>query len=98
MSIMSIWQNTTNRIQTIENNREINHENGAHLPLKCAILKLELEIGKRFCKASANDPAKCWVFVFLAWSWPGQRFSALLPASAGLDRKSTRLNSSHLGI
>jgi hypothetical protein len=33
-----------NHIQTIENNREINHENGAHLPLKCAILKLELEI------------------------------------------------------
>jgi hypothetical protein len=41
-----------NRIQTIENNRKINHENGVHLPLKCAILKLELEIGERFCKAS----------------------------------------------
>jgi hypothetical protein len=32
-----------NRIQTVENNREINHENGAHLPLKCAILKLRVK-------------------------------------------------------
>jgi hypothetical protein len=47
-----------NRIQTIENNRVINHENGVHLPLKCAILKLELEIGKRFCKASRQQPSQ----------------------------------------
>ena len=51
-----------NRIQTIENNREINHENGVHLSLKCAILKLELEIGKRFCRASRQLPSRALGF------------------------------------
>ena len=51
-----------NRIQTIENNREINHENGVHLSLKCARLKLELEIGKRFCRASRQLPSRALGF------------------------------------
>ena len=55
---MSIMAKHNNRIQTIENNREINHENGVHLPLKCAILELELEIEKRFCKACRQRPSQ----------------------------------------
>jgi hypothetical protein len=55
---MSIMAKHNNRIQTIENNGEINHENGVHLPLKCAILELELEIEKRFCKACRQRPSQ----------------------------------------
>jgi hypothetical protein len=32
-----------NRIQTIENNREINHENGVHLPLEMCYIKTRVK-------------------------------------------------------
>jgi hypothetical protein len=55
---MSILRNTTISFKSLNNKVVINPENRVHLPLKCAILKLELEIGKRFCKASRQRPSQ----------------------------------------
>jgi hypothetical protein len=63
-----------NCIQTIENKREINHKNGVHLPLKCAILKLELKIGRRFCRAfPAAQPSAGFSCFWRQFCDPSQR-------------------------